>query len=188
MTNSQPAQGIEKTCKVCKQPASDSVVFGFHKYKLKNRISFSERSTCRSCEARIAREYMAANKNKRAEAKKKQREKNYGTIKYHVQEKISTWRKASSVLSDLTVEYLIDLYNQQDGYCYYSGEPMLFGWVDGKIHHNSLSLDRLDPSKGYIQGNVVWCSYLVNTMKQNMNDYEFYEILKKILKNKFGER
>src|SRR5271157_847822 len=145
MTNSQSVQGIGKICKVCNQPPSETVVFGQHKYNFKDGIGYRERSTCQTCEARLAREYMAANKHKRSEAKKKHRDKFYGTIKYHVQEKISTWRKASCVPSDLTVDYLVDLYNQQNGYCFYSGEKMVFGWVDGKVHHNSLSLDKLDP-------------------------------------------
>jgi len=181
MTNSSSAIGIVKICKVCKQPPSKTVIFGLHKYKLKQGISYKERSTCRTCEAKIAREYMAANKDKRILADKKHREKYYGTIKYHVQEKIATWRKASNIRSNLTVEYLIDLYNKQDGYCHYSNEQMIFGWVNGKVQHNTLSLDRLDPSKGYIQGNLVWCSYLVNTMKQNMTEADFYSLLSKIL-------
>jgi hypothetical protein len=181
MTNSSHDQGIGKLCKICNLPPSETVVFGFHKFHVKDGISYKERSTCQSCEARLAKEYMAANKGKRSEAKKKHREKFYGTIKYHVQEKISTWRKASCVHSDLTVDYLIELYNRQDGYCYYSGEKMVFGWVDGKVHHNSLSLDKLDPAKGYVQDNVVWCTYLVNTMKQDMTDQEFYVYMNKIL-------
>jgi hypothetical protein len=159
-------------------------VFGLHKYKTKNGISYQERSTCQACEAKAAREYMSANKDKRVEAKRRHREKYHGTIKYHVQEKISTWRKASVISSDLTVDYLITLYNEQGGYCHYSKEKMIFGWVDGKVHPNSLSLDKLDPAKGYVQGNVVWCTYLINTMKQNMTEAEFYVLLSKILSNR----
>ena len=181
MSNSSPTQGIAKLCKGCNQPPSETVSFRISKYKTKNGISYQERSVCRSCEAKSTREYLSTNSDRRSEIKKKHREKYYGTIKYHVQEKISTWRKASCVPSDLTVEYLVDLYKKQDGYCYYSGEKMIFGWVDGKVHHNSLSLDKLDPNKGYVQGNVVWCTYLVNTMKQNLTETEFYAVLSKIL-------
>jgi hypothetical protein len=61
---------------------------------------------------------------------------------------------------------------------------MIFGWVDGKIHHNSLSLDKLDPKLGYIKGNVVWCTYLINTMKQDMTEKEFYDFIQTILEKK----
>jgi hypothetical protein len=179
MTDSAPDQGIGK---FCKNLASDTVVFGKHKYTLTNHgVAYSEKSICQACEALSARQYAAANKDKIIENKKRHKDKHRGTIKYHVQEKISTWRKASCVPSDLTVDYLISLYEQQNGYCFYSGEKMIFGWVDGKIQYNSLSLDKLDPSKGYIQGNVVWCSYLTNTMKQDMKEHQFYDYMKKIL-------
>lgn len=58
---------------------------------------------------------------------------------------------------------------------------MVFGWVNGKVYRQTMSLDKLDPDKGYIQGNVVWCSYLTNTMKQNMKEDEFYILLSSIL-------
>lgn len=61
---------------------------------------------------------------------------------------------------------------------------MVFGWVNGKINSDTLSLDKLDPSKGYIKGNVVWCSYLINTMKQNMTEEQFYTFIEGILKFK----
>lgn len=178
--------GIGKICKVCRQPAGLTVVFGLHKHSSKQGVGAFEKNICKSCEAEKARKYRQANPEKTSQNKKRYRDKNRGTIRYHVQEKISTWRKASNVASDLTVDYLVDLYNQQSGLCYYSGESMVFGWIDGKVNHNSLSLDRLDPSKGYIQGNVVWCTYLINTMKQNLTEHQFYKTINKIYLTRQG--
>lgn len=96
--------------------------------------------------------------------------------------------KASNIASDLTVEYLVELYSQQNGCCYYSNEKMVFGWIDGKVQHNTLSLDKLDPTKGYVKENVVWCSYLANTMKQDMNEQQFYNYMLKILENNGKEK
>lgn len=154
--------------------------------KINNEECSRPRSRCRDCESKAYKIYSTNNKEKVKETAKRHHEKNVGTIKYHVQEKIATWRKASIVSSNLTVDYLVDLYNKQNGYCYYSGEKMVFGWVDGKVHHNSLSLDKLDPSKGYVQGNVVWCSYLTNTMKRDLTETEFSAMLSKILSNRFS--
>lgn len=43
------------------------------------------------------------------------------------------------------------------------------GWCErnkwGKAH--SPSLDRIDPNKGYVAGNVQWISHKANAMKQN---------------------
>lgn len=177
MTSSTPDNGIGKKCKKCGLSASEGISFRVHKRN-------GEQSICRSCEAKIAQEYRKNNPDKIAKNKKRYHQNHRGTIKHHVQEKIATWRKASSVPSDLTVDYLCALYDQQDGYCYYSGEKMIFGWVDGKVHHNSLSLDKLDPSKGYVQGNVVWCTYLTNTMKQNMTEIAFFNYLNNLRERK----
>jgi len=185
-TDASDNSGIGKICKVCLQPASLTVVFGLHKHTSKKGVGAYEKTICKACEAEKARKYRQNNRDKTSKNKKRYRDKNRGTIKYHVQERIAQWRKASNVMSDLTVDYLVDLYNQQDGLCYYSGETMVFGWIDGKVNHNSLSLDRLDPSKGYIQGNVVWCTYLINTMKQNLTEQQFYKTINKIYLTRQG--
>lgn len=177
--------GIDKKCKDCGKSPNETV-FGKHKYTTKQGIIHTERSVCKSCESARAKQYRQDNSDRIAETKERYHEKHHGTIKHHVQEKIATWRKASCIPSDLTVEYLIDLYEKQDGRCYYTDEIMVFGWVNGKVHHNSLSLDKLDPAKGYTQDNVVWCTYLVNTMKQNMTDVQFYEAINKIYDTTYG--
>lgn len=174
-----------KICNCCKQ---NLPITNFELRKCKSKINNKEfyrpKSRCFECLNENRKTYKNLNSERVKEIDKRYHQKHFGTIKYHVQEKISTWRKASCTPSDLTVNYLVDLYNRQDGYCYYSGTKMIFGWVDGKVHHSSLSLDKLDPTKGYVQGNVVWCSYLVNTMKQNMNEMEFYNCLTNILNYK----
>lgn len=142
------------------------------------------RPECIGCSKQKFNSYIEENHDLVYSKKKENHKIHKNNIRFHVQNKIATWRKASIILSDLTVDYLVQLYEQQDGYCYYSNEKMIFGWVDGKVHHNSLSLDKLDPNRGYIQGNVVWCSYLVNTMKQNMSESQFYTYLQNILRNK----
>jgi hypothetical protein len=144
------------------------------------------RSECIECSKTHTGNYINDNYEMVYKKKKINRIKHKNDIKYHVQEKISTWRKASSIPSNLTVDYLVELYNRQDGYCYYLNEKMIFGWVDGKVHHNSLSLDKLDPAKGYVQGNVVWCTYLANTMKRDMTEQQFYDTINQIFNTTYG--
>ena len=38
--------------------------------------------------------------------------------------------------------------------------------------NNSPSLDRIDPEKGYVKGNVMWMSQLANTMKNSASKEE----------------
>lgn len=43
------------------------------------------------------------------------------------------------------------------------------------------SLDRIDSSKGYIEGNVQWVTYRANVSKHTMSMNELYEFCKKVL-------
>lgn len=101
-----------------------------------------------------------------------------GNIKVYIQTRINGWRGG-----DLTVDYLVGLYNAQQGRCFYSGLTMIFDAASGhgSPKASTMSLDKQDPARGYVQGNVVWCTYLVNTMKQNMPEREFYAFLESLL-------
>lgn len=105
-------------------------------------------------------------------------------VKYKLQMYIATWRKKTPG-SDLTVDYLLNLWNTQDGKCYYTGKPML--WKSAGIASESMSLDRLDPDKGYVQGNVVWCCLFVNVMKGHLTEQGFYGMMRHILAYRKGD-
>lgn len=80
---------------------------------------------------------------------------------------------------DLDLSFLEELYAKQDGKCYYSGIPLNLS--NNACRHDSLSTDRLDPIKGYTKGNVVFCSFSINSLKGTMNESEFKEYLKTTL-------
>jgi hypothetical protein len=178
----------KKNCTIC----GDERAIEFFYYKTYTSKTTGEkyrryRAECITCSKNQGSVYRNDKAALISAKKKARREKYKNDIKYHVQEKIATWRKASCVPSDLTVDYLVNLYNQQGGCCYYTGEKMIFGWADGKVRPQTMSLDKLDPDKGYIKGNVVWCCYLANTMKQNMDEKTFYSVLQNILKRRRDE-
>lgn len=62
---------------------------------------------------------------------------------------------------DLTVEDIII-----PNVCPYLGVPLIAHKYEGR-HADSPSLDRVDPMKGYVKGNVEVISELANRMKQN---------------------
>jgi hypothetical protein len=86
---------------------------------------------------------------------------------------------------DLDKEYLLDIFERQDGKCYYSGIKMNIVKDDDLSVHDPLkmSLDCVDPDKGYIKGNVVWSAYCVNTFKQKMSQTEMLRVCESILNN-----
>lgn len=66
----------------------------------------------------------------------------------------------------LTFEEVLAIYKRQDGRCFYTDEQMaLFGEKDLR---RSLSFDRVVPESGYVTGNVVFCTYKANAVKQDL--------------------
>jgi hypothetical protein len=85
--------------------------------------------------------------------------------------KINAWkqkaakRKIEFVLTDDYIKSLPFV-------CAYSGLPLRMEVG----YNNSVSLDRIDSSRGYITGNVVFCTPWVNLMKQDKSTEEFVEM------------
>lgn len=79
----------------------------------------------------------------------------------------------NAILRDLdwevTFEYLADLLINQDFKC------ALTGWdIDAmEVNKNNASLDRIDSSKGYVEGNVQWVHKMVNMSKQQYSQKDF---------------
>jgi hypothetical protein len=64
--------------------------------------------------------------------------------------------------------------------CYYTGMDLTL-----EAHKlNTISLDRVDSSKDYIEGNVVFCCSMVNKMKNNLSVEQFVNFCEKIVANK----
>ena len=101
-----------------------------------------------------------------------------GRIRPYVSDRLSGWKKKDSN-SNLTIDYLENLYNRQKGKCYYTGQKLEF--PIGGPKPNGLSLDRKNPKLGYKKGNVVWCTYFVNTMKGGLTTKQFYDLIRAIL-------
>lgn len=85
--------------------------------------------------------------------------------------------------SDLTVEYLIDLWNNQEGKCAYTkADLVLPSYKEYKLtnHNYKASLDRINSNSGYVIGNVQFVSFTVNNLKSNMSEEDVFEFIKLI--------
>lgn len=74
---------------------------------------------------------------------------------------------------DLTLEQL----ESMPLICYYTGETLT---LEGN-KWNTISLDRLDSSKGYTKDNVVYCCVFVNLMKHELSYDQLIDTCKSIL-------
>jgi hypothetical protein len=72
---------------------------------------------------------------------------------------------------NVTQDLLLDLYRKQRGLCRYSKTGLYF---DTK----TASLDRIDSSKGYIEGNVQWVHRNINLMKLDHSEEKFLNYCK----------
>ncbi len=78
--------------------------------------------------------------------------------------------------------YIEQLYKKQKGLCYYSNQPMYIDLTNQENNENSISLDRIDSNKGYIENNVVLCRWVVNRIKNDLSADKFFNIIKEIYK------
>jgi hypothetical protein len=83
---------------------------------------------------------------------------------------------------DLTYEYVVALFEQQQNKCALSGVEIKFArkWRDSN-KSQSASLDRIDNKKGYVVGNVQWIHKDVNFMKYTFDESYFIQMCLKIV-------
>lgn len=88
----------------------------------------------------------------------------------------------SKIEFTITPEYANELYDKQDKKCNLSGIQIIFA-NSAKEHDKggtTASLDRIDSTKGYIEGNVQWIHKHINNMKLNHNQEYFIYLCKAI--------
>jgi plasmid maintenance system antidote protein VapI len=128
---------------------------------------------CKDCRAIRNREMKEAN-----------RAKNYSSVEMLLRFRMNNAKtnlKYRKIPHEFTIDlpYLLTIYENQKGKCYYSGLDMTLNSNDG----NSISLDRIDSTKGYIMENVVLCRWTINNMKNDMTVGEFYQNCKYVFDN-----
>ena len=97
--------------------------------------------------------------------------------------------KESQLDFNLSLEYLWSLYIKQNKKCALTGWDLYFSPQDGR--DTTASLDRIDSSKGYIEGNVQFVFKQVNKCKLNCSEELFYNMCKAVYfknNNKFDRK
>lgn len=81
---------------------------------------------------------------------------------------------------DLTVDEIIEIYNRQDGKCYWSGFQMHEMYNDISRHPLAISPDRLDNDKDYVKDNLVLCHRMFNLGRSTMDSDSFSLLMKNL--------
>jgi hypothetical protein len=146
--------------------------------KLENEFYITSRtSTCKECHLEITREYK----------RKKREDSNYREIEGVKQKerRVRLWQntlihdcKGRKYDINIDVDYINELFEKQNGKCYWFGVDLIP--TEQKKHPQQPSLDRLDTTKGYIKGNVVLSCYSANIGRNETNVSVWMDFLNKI--------
>lgn len=82
---------------------------------------------------------------------------------------------------NLELQYIIDLWNSQNGICALSGLPMTFELKQGRVPTN-VSIDKIDRTLGYTKGNIQLVCMACNQIKSDLTELEMYNFCKNIVK------
>ena len=110
----------------------------------------------------------------------------YSPFKYSLN-KARSRSKEKGEETNLTLEYLKEVYDNQNGLCTYTGIKMEIPRSsqdeDIKKSPTKLSLDRVHSHTGYSKGNVEFVCYCVNVMKNDFSKDQMLDFIKLIIKN-----
>lgn len=86
-------------------------------------------------------------------------------------------KKRAKIECSITIEYAWELFLKQDRKCALTGLPLKFP-TSGSDRSGNISMDRIDSSKGYIEGNVQWVHKDINKMKNSYSQEYFIKMCK----------
>lgn len=84
--------------------------------------------------------------------------------------------------TDLTLDYLMYLWEKQKGKCALSGINMTYEFYKGRVNTN-VSVDRIDSTKGYTKDNIQLVTMAANQMKNDLQMDEFISLCKSVINN-----
>lgn len=91
-----------------------------------------------------------------------------GVLRASFAHKYKTGAETRGIEWGVSFDYLAQLLIDQDFKCAISGETL-----DAMEIQNNCSLDRIDSSQGYVEGNVQWTTSMVNMCKQGYTQEDF---------------
>lgn len=139
---------------------------------------------CKACNAKRAVEWRKSHKGYRGSGKLSHIPLEDRHIMSAIRAKLtdakSRCKKRNKPAPTVTDEYLYNLFIKQDRTCALTGTPL----STIKDSPTCLSLDQIDPSKGYTEGNVQWLCWAVNRAKGELPLDQFYNMCEAVLENR----
>jgi hypothetical protein len=94
-------------------------------------------------------------------------------------------RGDASQTIEVELDYVYNIGASQDFYCALTGVKLEFTrggqyWLGKWSNPNSCTIDRIDSSKGYVEGNIQLITWKANCIKQHLDNGEFVEFCKDV--------
>lgn len=102
--------------------------------------------------------------------------------RYKLQQALKGARRRSrekNTYIDIDLEYLMYLWNKQEGKCALTGLQMTYAFYKGRVNTN-VSIDRIDSSKGYTKDNIQLVCMAANQMKNDLTMEELLDMCERI--------
>jgi hypothetical protein len=99
---------------------------------------------------------------------------------------VKSGAKRRNLEFNVTIEYLSELFEKQNGKCALTGLDLHFGY--SRYLNATASLDRIDNTKGYEEGNVHWVHREINLMKLDHSLEHFIELCRLVTENNSNVR
>lgn len=174
-----------KTCSMCKEekPLADfpEIKAQSTHYRKKGTNHGTHEPRCKPCKAAYAREWRKRHPAYRGSGKLNSIPKEDRLLVSAISDRLmqakERAKKYGGAEPDIDRDYLYQLFKDQQGRCALSGVLM-------KIEKGAiacLSLDKIKPELGYIQGNVQWVAWAVNRAKGDMEEAVFLDMCQQIL-------
>jgi hypothetical protein len=170
--------------KTCGQCGASKSVSEFHKDKTKK---FGVGNTCKVCAKSISKDYYYKNSEhikRRVTCYSESYVPRYNREIDSRLKNLCTKAKGRTKEFSLVDQDVLDLWEKQNGQCAYTKLPLLAT----ANQFNTVSLDRVDSSKGYVVGNVQLVCAAINKMKQEYTE-ELFVLLSHLVtqNNKLSE-
>lgn len=156
---------LEYRCK-CKKCDSEIIL---------NKKAIRRRKQCDSCNRREMK-----NSAFKRIGNKSQSWQGYKNIPKSIFTYIKAGAKKRNKDFDITIEYMNELWEKQNGICALSGIQLNISEKVTDRTNTTASLDRIDSSKGYVEGNVQWVHKDINRIKWGLTNEKFIDYCKRV--------
>lgn len=103
----------------------------------------------------------------------------YEEISGRLWTKIQREARVRNFSVSITIQYIWNLFIKQDRKCALTGKKLKFD-THARSKDGNASLDRIDSSKGYIEGNVQWVDKKINMLKCDFSENDFFDMCKQV--------